>query len=155
VTTYAGPPLRGGAVNLAAPSVVTERLIVAADADLEDDQQGWLGRAGTDAAILYFAVEHEGCVVGQIFLHDADWRSGGSMVGYHLFRASDRGRGYGGEALRLLVEHCRSTLRLRTLVSITSVENIASRRIAEKAGFVEAGAAREGAHLIVYKLTLS
>jgi RimJ/RimL family protein N-acetyltransferase len=154
VTLYDGAPLSGGAVNLVAPSVVTERLIVAADADLEDDQKGWLGRARADAAILYFAVEHEGRIVGQIFLHDADWRNGESMVGYHLWRASDRGRGYGGEALRLLVRYCGTVAHLRRLVMITSVDNTASRRIAEKAGFVDIGAAREGSDLVAYALTL-
>jgi hypothetical protein len=44
---------------------------------------------------------------------------------------------------------------LRSLVIITGTKNAASQRIARKAGFSEAGPAREGPHLVAYTLVLA
>jgi RimJ/RimL family protein N-acetyltransferase len=81
--------------------------------------------------------------VGQIFLHDIEPRQGVSLVGYHLFEREMRGRGIGTRALRLLQRFVIETDELRALVLITSGDNVASRRAAEKAGFVHIGPPRE------------
>ncbi len=83
-------------------------------------------------------------------LHDMDLGAGEGMVGYHIFRTRDRGRGYGTSALNALCSYALE-LGLQRLVVITSVDNAASRRIAEKCGFRFIGPAREGPHLVVFE----
>ena len=56
----------------------------------------------------------------------------------------------GAAALDALCAYAREALRIHTLIAITSVENTASRQLAAKCGFIDAGPAREGAHLVVY-----
>jgi RimJ/RimL family protein N-acetyltransferase len=152
MTLYNGAPLVGDPVSLVAPRPSLAR--TTAKADLPDHSRAWLARSDEDQSCLYFEIRAAGRSVGQILLHDIEEQHRTAMVGYHIFRAGDRRQGFGSEALRLLVEYSRSSLGLRGLVAITSVENLASRRIAEKAGFVESGAAREGPHLVVYSRTL-
>ncbi len=75
------------------------------------------------------------------------------MVAYHLFDPAVRGKGIGTRALRLLVQFVEEHTDLTLLTSITSRDNIASRRIALKCGFREVGAPREDPlHGVVYQL---
>jgi RimJ/RimL family protein N-acetyltransferase len=152
MTWYAGPPLGGATTRLVPPEGRTSAAL--SGADLTEQQKAWLARALHDESCVYFAVEVGGRHVGQMLLHDADWTERTAMVGYHIFRADDRGRGFGSDALRLLERYCRSDLNLRRLIAITSTDNAASRRVAARAGFVEFGPAREGAHLVVYARNL-
>lgn len=56
-------------------------------------------------------------------------------VGYWIGSAF-WGRGLTTEALEVLVEYCRNTLRLESLLITTDARNIASQRVAEKCGFL-------------------
>jgi len=148
---YEGPAFAHGRVSLCAPDVpVLTRLLD--DADLTSHQKDWLRRAAIDETVLYFAVALDGEALGQIMLHDIDANAGVALVGYHIFRVDHRGCGTGTIALRLLSHHALSTLGLRRVVAITGVDNIASRRIAEKSGYVGTGAPREGPHLVAFEL---
>ena len=88
-----------------------------------------------------------------MLLHDLDRDARTALVGYHIFRTTDRGHGIGTAALSLVCASVLGETMLRRLVAITGVENVASRRIAEKCGFVCIGAPREGAHLVAYERT--
>ena len=90
-------------------------------------------------------------LVGQIFLHDMDPDQHEAMVGYHIFDAEQRGKGYGTAALDALCHYAFDKLGLGRIFMITSLENMASRRIAEKCDFRSIGPAREGPDLIVYE----
>lgn len=103
----------------------------------------WLERHRAGRDTLYFSIWLHDRLVGQIFLHDIEPRQGVSLVGYHLFEPEMRGRGIGTRALRLLQRFVIETSELRALVLITSGDNVASRRAAEKTGFVRIGPPRE------------
>ena len=120
------------------------------DPDISDAVRAYLGPLdGRD--IQTFWIYEAGLPVGQIALHDGDRAQGEALVAYHIFRATDRGRGVGRQALALLEEFARSETSLRTLVVITGRNNRASRRIAEACDFVEAGGAWEDPErLVVY-----
>jgi RimJ/RimL family protein N-acetyltransferase len=64
-------------------------------------------------------------------------RPGGS-VGYWL-RPHARGHGYSAEALRALVEWAETRHGVRDLYLTTHVDNVASQRVAERAGFARSG----------------
>ena len=126
-------------------------LTALATTDLTDSQKDWFHRAQSDNWCFFFAVQRREGLIGQILVHDIDWTRSEALIGYHLFRPEDRGQGYGTAALRALCDYAFRTLGLRRLVIITSRDNVASRRIAAKAGFRELGVAREGPNLVVYQ----
>jgi RimJ/RimL family protein N-acetyltransferase len=107
----------------------------------------WLSRALERDDVCYFSIyegNYEGeRLVGQILLHDIQFPDGEALVGYHLFQTADRGRGIGTVALRLLQRFVIEHTTLTKLVIITSADNLASRRMAERCGFRFSGPPRE------------
>ena len=65
-------------------------------------------------------------------------------VSYWIFPAF-RGRGYAGRALALLVEAAARLTFPRQLEAHIDADNTASRRVAEKAGFIESGMVEDAA----------
>jgi RimJ/RimL family protein N-acetyltransferase len=115
---------------------------VPSTADVRPSEE-WLERHRAGRDTLYFSIWHEDRLVGRIFLHDIQPEEGVALVGYHLFEREMRGWGIGTRALRLLQRFVIETSELKALVLITSGDNVASRRAAEKAGFVHIGPPRE------------
>ena len=103
----------------------------------------WLDRALLEPSICYFGISLEARTIGQIFLHDIDSFARSSLVGYHIFDPRDRGRGYGLVALGLLQRYVVTHTDLEGLVVITTRDNLPSRRLALRRGFVEHGPSRE------------
>jgi RimJ/RimL family protein N-acetyltransferase len=60
----------------------------------------------------------------------------------------------GTKALQLLVRYAAEQTKLHHLVIITSQDNLASQKLAQKCGFQFTGAAREGAHLMVFEMEI-
>ena len=66
-------------------------------------------------------------------------------IGYRIFAASDMGRGMATEALTLLAGYLFAiSMRTNRLRLTIHVDNAASRRLAEKAGFTRETTSREG-----------
>jgi RimJ/RimL family protein N-acetyltransferase len=128
-------------VRIASPDADAVR--VAPKGDVADEVEFWLSRGLVDSTVQYFSIYERDRLVGQIFLHDVDAESGDAPVGYHLFEPIFRGRGIGTRALGLLQKYVIEQTPLQRLVVITSADNVAARRIAEKCGFTSSGAPRE------------
>lgn len=123
----------------------------AKSSDVAENVRDWLSAALARDDIYYFSVYDGEALVGQIFLHDIDWGSGESLVGYHLLQAHDRGKGIGTKALKLLRDFVAEQGRFRELIIITSSDNLASQRIAQKCGFLYAGPPREDPNGILFR----
>jgi RimJ/RimL family protein N-acetyltransferase len=80
-------------------------------------------------------------LVGSIGVHDLDGRSRKGEVGYWIAR-EHRGRGAATRALRLLARWALGELGLARLELLADVRNVASHRVAERAGFVREGVLR-------------
>ena len=91
-----------------------------------------------------FAIEVGGRVVGGIGigLNAHDYRA---RLGYWV-AADSRGQGICTRALRLLSRYALDELRMQRVELITDPDNVASQRVAEKAGFQREGVLR--AHLL-------
>lgn len=139
---HAGAALGAGEIAIAPPDVDEIRAALCDD-DVAQERTDWLAICEGRPDSLYFSVHRNGQLVGQIFLHDRDDAKGESLVGYHLFRSGDRGGGIGTAALRLLRDWALEHTSLMRLVVITSEDNVASRRAAEKAGFRYVGRPHE------------
>lgn len=70
----------------------------------------------------------------------------GLEVGYQIFKREDRGKGYMSEALELFCAYLFDWRPLERLYLTIVPGNIASRRIAEKAGFKLDGTLRKAAY---------
>jgi RimJ/RimL family protein N-acetyltransferase len=82
---------------------------------------------------LVFGVWHGDEFLGETGLYEIDWHAGVAEVGYWL-RESARGQGYATEAAQTLLRYAAS-LGLRTFEAHIALDNVASRRIAERLGF--------------------
>jgi ribosomal-protein-alanine N-acetyltransferase len=133
----------------------------------KDETREWLERISrvvTSNEEISWAIQHEGHVIGTIGLHDIVWqarafRMDRGVLGYWLAAAHQR-KGLMTEAVQAIVRFAFDTIGLHKIVVTCFAENVASRRVIEKAAFRWVGRAeddvwRDGtwhAHLI-YELT--
>jgi RimJ/RimL family protein N-acetyltransferase len=105
-----------------------------AGAYLARKREAWARGTGASFAICEAARRH--ICVGHVFIErNADGRG---SVGYWLLE-EDRGKGRATRAVRLMASWGMSALRLDRLELHTDPENVASQRVAEKAGFTREG----------------
>ena len=142
---------RSGDISLQRPSAEASMQILANENATKTREDKWLLRAlAGESDVDYFFVYEQGQLIGQICLHDIDTKQRSSLISYVLFRAVNRNRGVGTTALQLLLKHTAQSTNLEQLVIITSVDNYASRRVAEKCGFGYIDPAQEGLPQICY-----
>jgi RimJ/RimL family protein N-acetyltransferase len=75
-----------------------------------------------------------GAFVGEVGLYQLEWDRRSAEIGYWL-RQTARGHGYAAEALELVCAHARTVLELRRVEAHIALDNVASRRLAERQGF--------------------
>lgn len=90
---------------------------------------------------IHLAMRADGGIVGSISLFRADWDARTAEVGYGVHPAH-RGRGYATEAVRALADRLLGEGVLRRMELRANSDNVASVRVAEKAGFVREGLLR-------------
>lgn len=83
-------------------------------------------------------IVREGSPVGIIGAYDFDRDENSIEVGYSIFQ-EHWGRGYASEALALACSHLLETEGLTCLKAWSASSNIGSKRVLEKAGFVQTG----------------
>lgn len=108
--------------------------------------QDWFAdmpRARDAGAALTFAIEDraDGAFCGMASLLRPDWANATVEVGYWVAPPA-RGRGAAAHAARLLAHHALRDLGFARVRCDIDVENAASMRTAERAGFVREGTAR-------------
>ncbi|MGN9845384.1 GNAT family N-acetyltransferase [Nonomuraea sp. H19] len=84
----------------------------------------------------------DGVIVGAISLFKTSWSAGTTEVGYGVHPLY-RGRGLATEAVRGLVDWAFETTGLRRIDLTANLDNVASLRVAQKAGFTWEGVLRE------------
>lgn len=87
---------------------------------------------------VWLIVDDAGAVVGECGTKGPPDAGGTVEIGYGLAGPS-RGRGLGSRAVRALVAELRSDPRIRAIEAEVVADNVASRRVLERAGFVEVG----------------
>ena len=99
--------------------------------------------AEQDAGICacYVLIAEDGSVLGRFNLYDLD--DGTAVLGYRVAQQV-AGRGVATATVRELCRLAAARHGLRTLKAATSHENVASRKVLTKAGFVPAGPASPG-----------
>jgi GNAT superfamily N-acetyltransferase len=92
-----------------------------------------------DDAGVFFLVLHDGAVIGDCGTHGAPDAQGSVEIGFGL-AAPFRGYGYGRELAQALADWVSDLPGVREVTAETLVENVASQRVLEAAGFVRASA---------------
>jgi RimJ/RimL family protein N-acetyltransferase len=114
------------------------------DAILAIAADGWA--ASTDAVFAVCAADRPGELLGLIGLHGVDLTGvpgGAAEIGYWT-RPEGRGRGLTSRAVVLASRWAFDELGLAVIEWYADTDNPASRRIAEKAGYVVGGVRRRG-----------
>ena len=102
--------------------------------DIEKQYESLAGEKGQ-----WFFVQRDGTKIGYI----AHFKSKGwTAIGYMLV-PNERGKGYGGEAVQLMVDYLFLTKDIVRIQAETHPENKASSRVLEKAGFSKEGIIRK------------
>ena len=105
---------------------------------LPSSWEEWLQRVYTSPDSRHFAIVlHDGRHIGNVGLHSIRWEEGVAEVGIVLGEKDCWGRGYGPEALRLLVHYAFQELGLRKLVLHVHRDNRRALRAYRKVGFQE------------------
>jgi RimJ/RimL family protein N-acetyltransferase len=94
----------------------------------------------TDLAFLAFE-RSTGRLVGSVGLHRTDWDLPKTEVGYWI-RTSEVGKGYVTEGVQALVGWAFDQLGAQRVELVVEDRNTASRRVAERCGFVLEGVLR-------------
>lgn len=87
--------------------------------------------------------EGEWRLIGNITLFDLSWVNRSAEVGILIGDKRFWNRGYGREAMRLMVQHAFETLNLNRVYLRVDVENIRGIKSYEQAGFVKEGILRQ------------
>jgi RimJ/RimL family protein N-acetyltransferase len=120
---------------------VTSRLRLRFPPSLESEQ-AWLQRVADDPNEVYWAIEHEGRIVGGSGIHAIDWAHQHGTTGTLIGDKAAWGKGIAGEMMRLRADFAFTQLPLRKLKSGYLEGNEASRRAQMSTGYREVGRQR-------------
>lgn len=138
------------AVVKAATDAVTQRWLPLPDPYTREHARSWCctesGAARTSGQGLVRALEAGGQLVGAIDLKRTDWTARTTEIGYWTSPHA-RGQGYMAEAVRALATWALQDMGFARVEIRVAEQNCASRRVAEKAGFVAEGVARSAGHV--------
>jgi RimJ/RimL family protein N-acetyltransferase len=109
----------------------------------------WFARgkqsAGRDSAVHMMMLDRaSGRIVGSIGVFHADWEVRSAEIGYGV-RSTERGKGYATEALAAVAAWLLTSAGIQRAWLTANTDNIASIRVAEKAGFRREGTMRRAA----------
>lgn len=89
---------------------------------------------------------HNGEVIGDIALQDIDWKNRSADLGMGFAKLANRGKGYGKEAINLLLDHAFFNLGLERISANTLEHNLAAQKSLEQLGFVLEGRQRKAVY---------
>jgi len=87
----------------------------------------------------FFIEKKDGTKIGEI----GHFMSGKLLEIYYYLVQSERGKGYGTEAIMIMVDYLFLSRELMRVQATTDVSNIVSQRVLEKAGFTKEGIIRK------------
>ena len=95
--------------------------------------------------VVYFTIYDRTTLrpIGNTDLSDINYRDRRADFGIEIGEADYRGRGYGTEAVRLMLDYAFTALGLHSVALLTWEYNLAAQRAYTKAGFRETGRRRQ------------
>ncbi len=108
-------------------------------------EQAWFdGAATSDTTVAFTIYERAGWrPIGSTSLMDIEWRNRTAEFGILIGEPDARGRGYGTESARLMLDYAFTALGLHNVMLRVHEYNLAGRRAYKRAGFREIGRRRQ------------
>ena len=108
------------------------------------DMEGWLNSSATDPEVHVFSMKlKDGTNIGNIEIRDLDLRCASCELGLMIGDRSQRGRGYGSEAVKALCSFCFNQLRLNRVKVRVLQYNDSAFAMFHKCGFTFEGTERQ------------
>ena len=105
--------------------------------------EGFISRSKSEKYFI-IANRNDKKPIGTISIYSVDWRSRHAEFGrFFIADKSSRGKGYGREALSLLLGYCFNQLNLNKIYCDTQIDNNMAIGLYESLGFVREGIKRE------------
>jgi RimJ/RimL family protein N-acetyltransferase len=110
-----------------------------------EQEIAWYDQAATAANDIQFTIYERATwrPVGNTGLHSIDHRNRAAEFGIIIGEADCRGKGYGTEAARLMLDYAFAALGLANVMLRVHEFNLAGQRAYQKAGFHEFGRRRQ------------
>ena len=104
----------------------------------------WFENLKTDKSKVGFAIEaiEDNRLAGAVFINEIDPYNRRAMITIFIGDESERGKGYGGEAVKLAVRYGFNFLNLNRIGLLVAVDNTAAVRCYEGCGFKHEGILR-------------
>ena len=102
-------------------------------------EKDFIERIGRDPNAIWWAVEHDGRLVGGTSINRIDWASGFGTTGTVIADKAVWGKGLGKELMQLRAEYAFTQTPLQALRSGYIEGNVASARAQKAAGYKEVG----------------
>lgn len=106
-------------------------------------QLKWIENLSGEKSTFRAIIDVDGTAVGTIILSNIDLRSGTAEIHIKLAQSSQRGKGYGTDAVKALLQYAFNELRLNCVCCRIREDNIPSQKLFEKCGFVKEGRLRQ------------
>lgn len=88
-----------------------------------------------DKSRCYFIIVHDEKVIGRIYLKHMNKQEKSTEFGVALINDSVKGKGFGTEAIKLLINYAFHTLCFETILADSVLRNTRSQHVLEKIGF--------------------
>ncbi len=88
----------------------------------------------------------DGNVIGDVALQDIDWKNRSCSLGLGITKMEYRNRGYGTEAVQVILRYGFGNLGLERITANTLEQNLGAQRALEKTGFVLEGRERKAVY---------
>lgn len=89
----------------------------------------------TEESRRYFFITHGDKIIGQIYLKHMDEGNKTTEFGIALTDDSVKGKGFGTEAIRLLIDYAFNVLDMESIAADSVLRNTRSQHVLEKTGF--------------------
>ena len=107
------------------------------------EEEEWFKRVGEDPNGVQWVIEVDGKPVGFTGIHGINWRHSNGETGIAIGDKSMWRKGIASEAIALRTAFCFRELNLHKIRTRVFMENEASKRALQKAGYRESGIQRE------------
>ena len=109
----------------------------------------WLGGAANDTSRVLFVIRRKGDLrlLGHVHISNIQPVARSADIGLGIGLASDRGQGYGGEALTLAVHYCWRELNLQRVALTVLSHNPRAQGLYERLGFQAEGRLRRATYV--------
>lgn len=107
------------------------------------NQMKWYSHLGEDKNTLRCIIEVEGKAIGTIILNNIDYKNGTACLSIKIIPGDFRGKGYGTDSVKTIVQYAFSELRLNCVYAFVLDYNLASQKMFAKCGFEKEGILRE------------